>query len=50
MDIKASLSANLNYDNGYVDIRLMGEKDVDGFEYPITGRFVLKRSSNKSDY
>ena len=50
MDIKASLSANLNYDNGYVDIRLMGEKDVDGFEYPITGRFVLKRSSNKSNY
>jgi hypothetical protein len=42
--------AKLNYDNGYTDIRLVGEKDVDGVEYPASGRFVLKRGCNKDNY
>ena len=49
-DLKATLSAKLNYDNGYTDIRLVGEKDADGIEYPASGRFVLKRGCNKDNY
>lgn len=49
-DLKATLSAKLNYDNGYTDIRLVGEKDAEGIEYPASGRFVLKRGCNKDNY
>lgn len=49
-EIQATLSASMNYNNGYIDIKLVGEKDANGQEYPATGRFVLKRGCSKDNY
>ena len=35
--IEATLAATLNYDNGYIDVRLVGELDADGVEHTATG-------------
>ena len=49
-DLKATLTATLNYDNGYIDVRLVGDKDENGVEPQATGQFVLKRGSDKDNY
>ena len=36
-DLKATLTATLNYDNGYIDVRLVGDKDENGVESQATG-------------
>lgn len=48
--IEATLAATLNYDNGYIDVRLVGKLDADGVEHTATGQFVLKRGSSKDNY
>jgi hypothetical protein len=49
-EIKATLSASMNFNNGYIDIRLVGQYDENNVEYPATGRFVLKRGCSKDNY
>ena len=49
-DLKADLIVDLNYNNGYVNIKLVGEKDDNGFEKPVRGSFVLTRASQESGY
>ena len=49
-EIKADLSTKLNYENGYIDINLVGHKDADGIETPATGAFLLSRSSSADNF
>lgn len=49
-EIKATLSASMNFNNGYIDVRLVGQYDENNVEYPATGRFVLKRGCSKDNY
>lgn len=49
-ELKATLHAEENYDNGYITITLVGEKDDNGLEEPATGAFLLTRSSEDSGY
>lgn len=49
-EIKATLAADMNFDNGYVNIRLVGIKDDDGVEEPATGAFLLTRSCEDTDF
>jgi hypothetical protein len=48
--IKASLSAKMNFDNGYIDVKLVGDKDKNGKEYSTTGKFLLTRACEDDDY
>jgi hypothetical protein len=48
--IKATLTAELNFDNGYIDVKLVGDVDEDGVEYSTTGKFLLTRACEDSDY
>lgn len=48
-DIKATINVSLNYENGYININLIGDK-VDGLEEPATGSFLLTRSCEDNDY
>lgn len=49
-EIKAIVQADLNADNGYVNVRLIGIKDQDGIERAASGSFVLKRGCSKDNY
>lgn len=49
-EIKARLEPTLNYENGYVDLRLIGEKNADGAEYAATGTFKVLRASDEDGY
>ena len=49
-EIKARLQVDLNSDHGYVNVRLIGEKDENGVEYKAAGSFVLKRGCSKDNY
>ena len=49
-EIKATLSAAHNYENGYITISLVGEKNNDGMEEPATGAFLLTRACEDSNY
>lgn len=49
-DLKATLSANLCYDDGYVDLYLIGEKDSSGTEQIAIGSFVVCRSASNEGY
>lgn len=49
-EIQATLEAILNYDNGFIDIQLIGEKDDQGLETPVSGAFLLSRASEDSNY
>lgn len=48
-EIKAALEVSLNYDNGYIQVRLDGEK-VNGIEDPVSGAFLLSRACEDSNY
>lgn len=48
-EIKATLNATLNYDNGYITIDLVGAT-TDGVEEPITGAFLLTRAAEATNY
>ena len=47
---KASLNLSLNFDNAYINISLLGEKDKFGYESPVRGYYILSRSSENSNY
>jgi hypothetical protein len=49
-DIKTDLTAVLNYENGYVDINLIGHLDKEGLEIPVTGAFLLTRACDDTGY
>lgn len=49
-DLKAELVASVNFDNGYIDIGLIGEKKDDGVEDIVTGSFILSRASEDTKY
>jgi hypothetical protein len=49
-EIDAILSASVNYDNGYVAINLVGNKDDEGMEKLATGAFLLSRACADTNY
>lgn len=49
-EIKAVLVPSLNFENGYVDLTLMGEKDEFGIEYTATGSYRIMRASQEDNY
>ena len=49
-EIQATLKATLNYDNGYVDIDLIGTKNQYGLETPVTGAFLITRASEDTNF
>lgn len=49
-EIKASLNVKLNFENGYIDVDLIGTKDEYGAETPVSGAFLLSRASQETDY
>lgn len=49
-DLKANLAATANFDDGYITINLIGEKDSEGLEVPASGAFLLTRSCEDDNY
>lgn len=49
-EIKASIEVALNFENGYVDVKLIGDRDEDGLEEPVTGAFLLSRACDDTKY
>lgn len=49
-EMEATLTANLNYDNGYIVVNLIGSRDNYNIEIPVTGSFLLCRSSEDSNF
>lgn len=49
-EIKADLVAELNYENGYVNLNLIGHTDEYGVEYAATGSFKILRASEEDGY
>lgn len=49
-EIKASIQATLNFENGYVDIDLIGTKNQYDQETPISGAFLVTRSCSDNDF
>lgn len=49
-EIKANLMPQLNFENGYVDVRLVGQTNADGVEYAATGAFKILRASDEDNY
>lgn len=49
-EINATLEAVSNQDNGYITIKLVGQKNDLGLEEPVTGAFLLTRSSEDDNY
>lgn len=48
-ELKASLSAFLNYDEGYIDLYLVGQKDEFGIEEVAIGSFVVCRAASNEN-
>lgn len=48
--LKAEIIAELDYENGCIDINLKGIKNEEGVEYAATGTFYLLRSSSEDDF
>ena len=49
-EIQASIQATLNFENGYVDIDLIGTKNQYDLETPVTGAFLVTRSCSDNDF
>lgn len=49
-EMEATMSATLDYENGYVDIDLIGTKNQFGLETPVTGAFLITRACSDNDY
>lgn len=49
-EIYATVNASMNYENGYIDIQLIGEQDADGMEKGATGSFLLARSCSDDNF
>lgn len=48
-ELKASLSAYLNYNEGYIDLYLVGQKDEYGIEEVAIGSFVVCRAASNEN-
>lgn len=48
-EIQATLVTELNKDNGYINLKLVGKKE-DNLEIAATGAFIITRSSSKDNY
>lgn len=49
-EINAELTAEMNVENGYVSIELIGKKDNQGKEYLGKGHFLISRASSEDSY
>lgn len=49
-DLQADLVAAVNFDNGYIDIGLIGHKNENDVENIVTGSFILSRACEDSNY
>lgn len=49
-EIKADLIPTLNYENGYINLTLNGQKSDDGVEYAATGAYRIMRASEEDNY
>lgn len=49
-EIRVDLVPELNYENGYITLHLIGHKNELGVEYAATGTFRILRSSDKEGY
>ena len=49
-DLKAELKATANFDDGYIDIDLIGNKNELGNEDIVSGSFILSRASEEGNY
>lgn len=49
-EIKADLIATLDYENGYVDLFLKGQKNDMGVEYTASGSFKVLRADSESNF
>ena len=48
--LNAKILTSLNYENGYINISLDGERDKSNEEIAVKGSFILSRSSEKTNY
>lgn len=48
--LTAQLKAKLNFENGYVQLWLEGDRDENNYEKLVTGSFVLARASEENNY
>jgi hypothetical protein len=49
-EIQASLEADLDFDNGYINLNLIGTKNNEGMEEPVTGAFLITRACDNDGY
>lgn len=49
-EAKINLEAKLNYENGCINLSLLGKQLENQTEYVITGSFLLSRASSKDNY
>ena len=49
-EIEATVEATMNVENGYIEIDLVGKKNINGEETPVTGAFLLSRASSDNNY
>jgi hypothetical protein len=49
-ELEATLYAYLNYENGYIDLKLKNTSIENGIKKASTGSFVLARASDDTDY
>lgn len=49
-EMDATMKATLNFDNGYIDIDLIGTKNQHGLETPVTGAFLITRASEDDNF
>ena len=49
-EMDASMTATLNFENGYVDIDLVGTKNQYGLETPVTGAFLITRACSDNNF
>lgn len=47
-ELEAELQAELNYENGYIELNLIGEMDKDNEEKRFTGAFVVLRNASNN--
>lgn len=49
-EIQASIEATMNFDNGYVDVHLIGDLDSEGHEIPTNGAFLITRACSDDHF
>lgn len=49
-EIKAHLKATNNFEEGYIDLNLIGDRDIDGNESLAIGSFIVSRAASNENY